>query len=163
MSMDHTRAQTGEHDFDFFLGTWRARNRRLTKHFQASEDWIEFEASHYCVSLLGGLGNMDELHSDEHGLLGMSIRFFNKLTQQWNIWWVATRDGVLQPPVAGAFRDGRGVFEGPDDLGGKPILVRYEWSDVSANSARWQQAFSQDNGATWEVNWIMDFSRVQTQ
>jgi hypothetical protein len=70
---------------------------------------------------------------------------------------------VLQPPVAGAFRDGRGVFDGPDDLGGKPILVRYEWSDISANSARWQQAFSQDNGATWKANWIMDFSRVQAR
>jgi hypothetical protein len=105
---------------------------------------------------------MDELHSDDQGILGMSIRFFNKPTQQWNIWWVATRDGVLQPPVSGAFRGGRGVFEGADELADKPILVRYVWSEISANAARWHQEFSPDNGATWEVNWIMDFSRMST-
>ena len=27
-------------------------------------------------------------------------------------------------------------------------------------AARWEQAFSADGGATWEVNWVMEFTRV---
>jgi hypothetical protein len=29
-----------------------------------------------------------------------------------------------------------------------------------ADAARWEQAFSDDGGATWETNWTMDFARV---
>jgi hypothetical protein len=151
---------TDERSFDFFLGHWRAKNRRLAKHFQQSNDWSTFEASHHCVSLLDGLGNMDELRSDTHGLMGMSIRLFNRTSAKWHIWWVSSKDGILQPPVVGSFRNGQGVFEGHDELGGRPILVRFVWYDITPNNAKWQQAFSPDEGATWEVNWVMEFTRV---
>jgi hypothetical protein len=26
--------------------------------------------------------------------------------------------------------------------------------------ARWEQAFSEDGGRTWETNWIMDYTRI---
>ena len=33
------------------------------------------------------------------------------------------------------------------------------WSNITANSAHWEQAFSPDGGQSWEVNWITDFKR----
>jgi hypothetical protein len=54
-----------------------------------------------------------------------------------------------------------GEFFADDQLEGKPIRVRFVWSDITANSARWQQAFSDDAGTTWETNWVMDFERSQ--
>ena len=34
-------------------------------------------------------------------------------------------------------------------------------STYDIRSAYWEQAFSPDGGKTWEVNWRMDFTRVQ--
>lgn len=38
--------------------------------------------------------------------------------------------------------------------------MRNVWSDLSPNSIRFEQAFSEDGGRTWEVNWIAVDTRV---
>ena len=43
---------------------------------------------------------------------------------------------------------------------GRPIRVRFVWSGVATPTPRWEQAFSDDGGKTWETNWIMDFTRA---
>lgn len=66
---------------------------------------------------------------------------------------------MLLPPVVGKFDNGIGVFEGDDHIDGKPIRVRYTWSNIEAASARWEQAMSGDAGQNWAMNWRMDFRR----
>lgn len=56
---------------------------------------------------------------------------------------------------------GVGEFLGVDEHNGQQVHVRFRWSGIAANSARWEQAFSEDEGSTWETNWIMDFTRVE--
>ncbi len=89
----------------------------------------------------------------------MSFRFFNPATQRWAIHWADSRRGVLDPPVVGAFVDGTGTFEGADTFEGRPILVRFVWSRTRTETPRWEQAFSEDGGKSWETNWVMDFAR----
>ena len=55
--------------------------------------------------------------------------------------------------------DGEGHFEGDDTIGGRPVKVRFDWTAITASSARWAQAFSFDGGATFVPNWIMDLTR----
>lgn len=55
--------------------------------------------------------------------------------------------------------NGVGTFVANDSLDGKPIVVRFTWSVPSHDRPRWEQAFSPDGGRSWEVNWIMEFSR----
>lgn len=156
----HNSNHDGIHDFDFFLGRWRAHNQRLLKRLQGCTEWETFEATHECLPLLGGLGNMDELHIDHQGAIGMTIRFFNLETKQWSLYWVSKRDGILQSPVVGSFKDGIGIFDGPDLHDGKPVLLRFIWSKVNTPTPHWEQALSDDNGKTWETNWHMDFARI---
>jgi hypothetical protein len=57
--------------------------------------------------------------------------------------------------------DGRGEFYDREELNGRPILVRFVWSEITPTSAHFEQAFSEDDGATWEVNWITDQTRIE--
>jgi hypothetical protein len=155
----------GRHDFDFLFGTWQVHNRKLTSVLQGSTDWIEFETTAGAHPILGGLGNVDSFRNE--GTLdagpweGCTIRLFDPDTARWSIQWASTKQpGGLEPPVVGGFSDGQGVFFGDDVLNGRDIRVRFYWKDITQTSARWEQAFSQDGGQTWETNWVMTLRRA---
>jgi hypothetical protein len=150
-------------DFDFLMGSWRVHNRVLRKRLTGAVEWEEWEATSLARPLLDGLGNEDEFRTEHGGgFVAMSFRFFDPGTRLWSIYWVDSRRcGVLDPPVIGSFSSEGGVFEGTDTLEGRPILIKYLWSGVSTPTPRWEQAFSDDGGETWETNWVMDFTRTR--
>jgi hypothetical protein len=157
--MNSSDTMNGTGDFDFFVGSWDVRHRRLREWLAGCDDWDEFGSTTECWSLFGGAANVDELSVPERGFTGMSLRLFDPARGDWSIYWASSRDGRLQPPVTGRFRDGVGLFHGDDVYEGRPVRVRYTWSGITPGSARWEQAFSADGERTWEVNWIMDFTR----
>jgi hypothetical protein len=62
--------------------------------------------------------------------------------------------------VVGKFEGNVVIFEGHDTFNGIPILVRYIWTLNPKSSqvvAKWEQAFSTDDGKTWETNWHNEF------
>jgi hypothetical protein len=150
-------------EFDFLIGHWTVRNRRLRTPLAGSDEWEEFEAVSVARPLFDGRGNEDEFRTDhDGGMIGMAFRFFDADTGMWAIYWADSRRlGLLDPPVFGTFSGGIGIFEGTDMLAGRPIVVRFTWSRVATRSPRWEQAFSPDGGESWETNWIMDFTRAE--
>jgi hypothetical protein len=112
-------------DFDFLMGAWKIRNRKLRERLKGSNDWFEFDATHVARPLLNGLGNEDEFRCqyDDGPFIGMSFRFFNPKTKLWAIYWADSRIGVLEPPVYGAFEGDRATLIGEDTFDGKPIVV----------------------------------------
>ncbi|HEX4746327.1 MAG TPA: hypothetical protein VFU99_05525 [Gaiellaceae bacterium] len=156
------RERATSHDFDFLLGRWTVYNRRLVRRLAGADEWDEFDAMAAARSLPGGLGNEDVFcTSYGGGFVGMSFRFFDPETELWSIYWADTRrPGTLDPPVVGSFDGDEGVFEGHDTIDGRPIRVRFTWSGVTTTTPRWEQAFSDDDGETWETNWIMEFARA---
>jgi hypothetical protein len=152
----------GARDFDFWMGRWQVRNRRLRERLKGSAEWEEFAASCIARPLLDGLGNEDEFRTDHWpNFIGMSFRFFNPETKQWAIYWADSRRGALEPPVFGSFSGDTGLFFGDDTFEGTPIRVRFTWTHDGPRTARWEQAFSTDGGATWETNWTMDMTRIE--
>jgi hypothetical protein len=161
--MSATKTRDGARDFDFWMGSWRIRNRYLRERLKGSNDWIEFDATGVARALPGVLGNQDEFRTEhDGGFVGMSFRFFDPTTERWAIYWAdSRRPGLLDPPVFGSFAGDVGVFEGEDTFEGKPILVRFVWSGITTPTPRWEQAFSEDGGETWETNWVMDFTPLE--
>jgi hypothetical protein len=150
------------HDFDFFHGSWKVHNHRMVGRLVNSQKWEDFEAVVECHDFPGGVGNEDSYITDFWpGFTGISVRFFNRSTQKWAIYWASNKTGVLEPPVLGSFdAGGVGIFEGDDVEAGKPVRVRYTWSRTRTTTPRWEQAYSADAGKTWETNWVMDFERT---
>lgn len=151
---------TGDiHDFDFFVGRWTFHNRRLKQRWSGSDDWDEFPASLHCESRMGGIVNIDEGVFPTKGWQGMTVRTFNLQERRWYLYWINSATGQLFPPVAGGFDGDRGEFYGEDSDEGRPVKVRFRWTRVDRDHARWEQAFSRD-GKQWETNWIMQHTRA---
>lgn len=151
------------HDFDFEFGRWRVRNERLESRLTGSDEWECFDATSECHPILGGMGNREEMTTDDLGdtrFIGTALRLFNPSTRRWSIWWADNWRGVLEPPVHGTFERGVGTFHGDDVHDGRPVRVRFIWDARDPGRPRWEQAFSTDAGASWETNWVMAFTRV---
>jgi hypothetical protein len=152
----------GAHDFDFLWGAWRIEHERLTSRLTGSDDWERFDAMHECWPILGGTGNVDNMRATVRGqpFEGASLRLFDPATGLWSIYWADSVRHALQEPVAGAFANGVGEFYADEQLGEQHVRVRFVWSEITPDSARWEQACSLDDGASWETNWIMSFTRI---
>ncbi|MEH1059097.1 hypothetical protein V6U89_28310 [Micromonospora sp. CPCC 206171] len=148
-------------DFDFLVGRWDVANRRLTRRHVGSDDWDEFPATTVAHRFFDGAGSFDEITFPTRGFSGATVRIFDPVSAQWSIYWMNSRRGLLElPPVVGGFTDQVGTFYADDTDEGRPIRCRFIWSGITATSCRWEQAFSVDDGTTWETNWIMDFIRA---
>jgi hypothetical protein len=163
----------GRRDFDFLYGAWRVHNRRLVHRLENCPEWEKFETLLLTRPILGGLGNrpilgglgnVDTFRSDaapDRPWEGFTLRLFDPANRNWSIWWASTnRPGLLDPPVAGRFAGGRGRFIGRDVHNGRPVQVRFDWTGMTSTSARWEQAFSPDEGQSWETNWVMTLRRL---
>ena len=160
--MNTGSASPGRHGFAFLTGDWLVSHRKLKGRLVGSTEWIEFDGTCKAWELLGGDGNVDDSFLDDPAgaYCAATFRRTDPTTGDWSIWWFDPRHPVLEPPVHGCFKDGMGTFYADDQLNGRPIRVRFTWSDISRGAARWEQAFSPDAGLNWEVNWVMQFKRV---
>ncbi len=148
-------------DFDFEFGRWRVHNERLKARLTGCREWEQFDAVGECHPILGGIGNREELVTDELGdtrYIGTALRLFNPVTRRWSIWWADNRRGVLEPPVHGAFAGRVGTFHGDDVHDGRPVRVRFIWDARAPARLRWEQAFSPADRENWETNWVMTFT-----
>ena len=152
--------QDGRRDFDFLHGDWRVQHRLLQRRGVGCDDWLEFEGSSRNRPLMGGLCNVEEADMPARASQGVSFRTFDVARRCWSIYWVSSADGLMSEPVHGRFENGEGRFYGVCLDAGRPAKVVFLWTDITANSAQWSQAFSYDEGRTWETNWVMDFTRT---
>ncbi len=147
----------GSRDFDWEIGRWTTELRYLPEPLTGSKRWLEYRGTSEVRSILGGRANLVELSlaGPAGRIEGASLRLYNPQARQWTLNFANIRNGQLTAPVHGAFdANGRGLFYGVDTVDGRAVLVRFVISDVTPNSARFEQAYSADAGATWEVNWI---------
>jgi hypothetical protein len=147
----------GQHDFDFELGTWKIHLSRLQDRLAGSTTWVEFDGTSVTRKVWDGRANFEEFETDSPTghIEGLTLRVYNPQTRQWSIYWANSKDPALgQPiqPMVGEFKDGRGEFYDQELWKGRSVYVRFIWSDITPDSAHFEQAFSDDGGKTWEIN-----------
>ena len=157
------KERDGQHDFDFEIGTWKTHVSRLLNPLTGSAAWIEFEGTSVVRKIWNGRANLVELEADgpTGHLQVLSLRLYNPQSRQWSLNFANSSTGTLSVPTIGEFKNGRGEFFDQEPFNGRTILVRNVWSDITPNSCRFEQAFSDDGGKTWEVNWIATDTRVK--
>lgn len=155
----------GQHDFDFEIGTWKTHLRRLLHPLSGSTTWVDYEGTTIVRKIWKGKANLVELEADGPAghFEGLNLRLYNPQARQWNLNFASSSGGTLSQPTIGEFKNGRGEFFDQETLNGRAILVRFVVSDITPNSCRFEQAFSDDGGKTWEVNWIATDTRVKDE
>ncbi len=158
-------ARDGQHDFDFEIGTWKTHLRRLMHPLAGSTTWVEYEGSSLVRSVWNGRANLVELEVDGPSghLEGLSLRLYNPQSRQWSLNFANSATGVMSQPTVGEFTNGRGEFFDQEPFNGRMILVRNVFLDITPDSYRFEQAFSDDGGKTWEVNWVATDTRLKEE
>ena len=153
----------GQHDFDFEIGVWKTHLKRLVHPLSGSSTWVELDGTTVVRKVWSGRANLAELETDAASghLQVLSLRLYDPQSRQWSLNTANANGGSLSVPTIGEFKDGRGEFFDQESFNGRTILVRNVWSDISADSCRFEQSFSDDGGKTWEVNWIAVDTRVK--
>jgi hypothetical protein len=149
-------------DFDFFLGSWDVHHRRLKTRLAGASDWEEFGGVTLCQSLMGGIANINDsvVERPTGTYRSLGLRAYDAKTGNWADWSLSGRDPTsIDVPGVGRFEGGVGTFLSDDSFNGRPIKVRGRFSSLNPRRAEWEQAFSADGGATWEVNWMMRYAR----
>jgi hypothetical protein len=165
-SVQHTPAeQDGQHDFDFNIGTWKTHISRLLHPLTGSTTWVEYEGISVVRKVWDGRASLFELEADGPAghIEGVGLRLYNPQSHQWSLNWANSKVGTVDRPMIGQFKNGRGEFFDQEPFNGRAIYVRNSFSDITADSSRFEQAFSDDGGKTWEANWVMTFTRVQDE
>jgi hypothetical protein len=161
-SQQSSLPRDGQHDFDFEIGIWKTHLKRLVKPLTGSTAWVEYEGTSIVRKVWDGRANLVELKAEGPAgkFEGLNLRLYNPQTRQWSLNFSNVNSGSMSPPTIGEFKNGRGEFYDQETLDGRAIFVRFIISDITPNSCRFEQAFSDDGGKTWEVNWIAVDTRI---
>jgi len=153
----------GQHDFDFEIGTWKTHLSRLVHPLTGSTTWVAYEGTTVVRKVWNGRANLVELEADGPGghFEGLSVRLYNPDSHQWSLNFANSSAGTMAQPTIGEFKNGRGEFYDQEALNGRAIFVRFVIAPITADSCRFEQAYSNDGGKTWEVNWIATYTRVR--
>ena len=112
---------------------------------------------------LNGFGNVENYYAtfDGQAFEGMAIRLFDPQTKLWTVYWIDTSNPAMdEHPVTGSFDQGLGKLYANGNLNGKDIVVLYQWNAQNPRHPVWSQAFSENNGETWEWNWEMILTKI---
>jgi hypothetical protein len=151
-----------QHDFDFETGSWKTHLKRLVHPLTGSTTWVEYDGTTIVRKVWNGRANLIELEVDgpKGHIEALSLRLYNPDSHQWSLNFSNSASGTMGTPSIGEFKNGRGEFLDQEMLGARAILVRFVISEITPTFCHFEQAYSDNGGKTWEVNWIADDVRI---
>ena len=155
----------GAHDFDFNFGVWKTHIQRRLHPLTGSQEFMELTGTVTVRKIWGGRAQWEEIEADGPNghWQGLTLFLYNPQAHQWSQTFFDSATLAESPATVGSFKDGRGELFSADTLNGRAILVRGVWSDIKADSHRYEESYSADGGATWEPVFIGTLTRLQKE
>ncbi len=154
----------GSHDFDWEVGVWNTHLRVLRQNSDGTTAWVTYEGTSNVISIWNCRADMVQLEATGPGgrhIEAINLRMYDEETHQWNLNFANVEAAMFGVPTIGEFRDGIGTFYDEEPIGGREVLVRGMWSQITATSAHFVQSISDDGGRTWQTNWVADDTRIK--
>jgi len=130
------------HDFDFWLGTWRA-------------DWDGGEGTNEIAKILGG--RVIHEHFRAGDFEGVSVSVHDDSTDTWRQTWVDSQGNYLD--FAGTrVDDGSGAVDLRREAADG--LYRMLLHELEPDRFSWRWERSSDGGASWEPRWLIAYTRI---
>jgi hypothetical protein len=152
----------GTHDFDFNFGVWHTHIRRAVNPFASSPEYVELNGTVTVRKVWGGRAQLEEIEADgpKGHWEGMTLFLYNPQSHQWSQTYIGARDGDMETPMIGEFKDGRGELISMDTSDGKTVIAKGVWSNIVPDSHRYEISYSDDGGKTYHVAFTADLTRI---
>jgi hypothetical protein len=156
-------ARDGQHDFDFNIGVWKTHIRRVLDPLSGSPDSVEMNGTVTVRKVWDGRAQLEEIEADgpKGHWEGTTLFLYNPQAHQWSQTFADSKSGVLETPLIGSFKDGRGELISLDTDNGRTILVRGVWSDITPDSHHFEISYSGDSGRSWAPAFIANLTRLK--
>jgi hypothetical protein len=150
-----------QHGFDWQLGSWELHMRRLLHPLTPQATWADLDGTVDVAKIWNGRANLAEVVASGPAsrIEILALRTYLPRTQQWTLSFAGSGSGQLGAPMYGSFHHGRGEFYDQETYNGRAIWDRFEFFDVSPQSALDKEAFSEDGGKSW----VQIFYNVHTR
>ncbi|MBD8880274.1 hypothetical protein IHE49_07255 [Rhodanobacter sp. 7MK24] len=151
-----------QHAFDFHFGTWKTQIMSRDVTASGIGAWGKFAGTVIDQPLWNGHANVEKIEASGSGghFQGVTLFLYNPKSQQWSERFAGSDDGTLQDPSYGEFKNGVGVFHAWTESGGKKVLQRDIWSNITPDSYHYEIAVSLDGGKTWTTDFVAQLTRV---
>jgi hypothetical protein len=151
----------GQHDFDFNIGVWKTHIKRILDPLSGSSHSMLLDGTVTVRKVWDGRAQMEEIEADGPNghWQGLTLFLYNPEAHQWTQTFADNKNGVLESPLIGEFKNGRGELFNQDTFNGRSILVRAVWSAITPDSHHFEESFSDDGGKTWAPAFIANLTR----
>jgi hypothetical protein len=155
----------GPHAFDFHFGTWRTHILSRAPTASGASQWVRMTGTVIDQPLWNGRANLEKIEASGSGshFQGLTLFLYDPKTGEWSQQFASSSDGVMNEPLYGQFKHGRGVLYGWSGSGGERVLERDTWSNITPNSYHFEIAASADGGKSWVKDFIAQLTRLRKQ
>jgi hypothetical protein len=157
-----TARPSADNDFAFLAGEWDVANRRRDD----AGVWHEFAATCSVSMHVDELVQLDHYDAPEFPGRGhvraVTVRTYDATADTWSILWLSNYSDPDLRPMVGRWEGAEGhFFQTIEDEHGAPLDVRFRWTRLGDDHARWEQATSGDGRTTWDWAWTMELTRTR--
>jgi hypothetical protein len=153
----------GSHDFDFARGVWHTHVTQVLDPFDGGTHTQTMDGTKTARPIWEGRAWLEEIEADGPNghWEGATLFVYNAKAAQWSQVYIDSASGAIEAPSIGGFKDGRGELYSTEVYKGRTVLVRGVWSDITANSHRYDISYSQDGGRTWATAFKAYLTRIK--